>query len=160
MRRRASRAGCALLRPLVVAAVCLAGAAPAAAGVDFVVTPGFASSATVGDTGLPASLTIVNTSTQQEGSAGPVTLCAGPDTAVESTCLGDGLPAQSLLLTPACGSSAPAQSCAAGFADPGVFDLAGTATGAAATACAGVAFTISASDQATGQVTLVPASTT
>ncbi|MCA1684271.1 MAG: Ig-like domain repeat protein, partial [Actinobacteria bacterium] len=106
---------------------------------------------------MPGTFTITNNSDGAEA-AGSVTLCAGPDPAVAATCAANGLPAQSLRLVPACGSTI-GPDCPAGQQDPGVFTLSAMGTGEAGTACAGVAFTISVVNAATGQVAFVPAST-
>lgn len=159
---RTGRLGSRLIRGVTVVLVvfaALCAVSPSAfAGIGITAAPTFGSPVTVGAANLPASLTITNTSTGAEAT-GTVTLCAGPNASVQNTCTGFGLPASSLLVTPSCGSTAPAQTCPAGSADPGVFQLSSTGTGAAGTACAGVVFTISAVNQSTGQVAFVPATT-
>ncbi|MGH9125183.1 MAG: beta strand repeat-containing protein [Acidimicrobiales bacterium] len=109
------------------------------AGVGFGVVPTFPSVVTVGQTGLPANLTIQNTSTT-------------PDNASNVTL-------STIDLVPACGTTfgtAPINDCPIANADPGVFTLSPTGTGQAGTACAGTTFTITTVDPATGQVSFSP----
>ncbi|MGI8778285.1 MAG: hypothetical protein ACR2LJ_13100 [Acidimicrobiales bacterium] len=91
---------------------------PATAGVGAGITPDFPSPAVVGETGLPASLTITNTSTGRE--FGPARL-------------------DNFELTPSCSSAADAL-CTAG--QDTVYTLSSTGVGAPATGCAGRAFVI------------------
>jgi hypothetical protein len=136
------RPGRRSLRLVVAALIGLALAlvtAPAAfAGVGFGVTPTFPANVTVGQTGLPASVQILNASTPPEN-AGNVTINA-------------------INLVPACGTTAfvGQGDCPAASADPGVFQLSPTGTGEAGTACAAQTFTISIIDPSTGQVTFTP----
>ncbi|MHB8577065.1 MAG: hypothetical protein ACYDCQ_17270, partial [Dehalococcoidia bacterium] len=142
MFRRSTWFRSGLLGGLVACAVLLLGAYSgwqlAEAGVGFSVTPTFPSPVTVGQTGIPASLQILNNSTPPE-SAGNTTI-------------------NSINLVPACGTPAAtgAGDCPLASADPGVFQISPTATGEAGTACAGVVFTVSIIDAATGQVTFTP----
>ncbi len=108
------------------------------AGVGFGVTPTFPATVTVGQTGLPASLQIVNNSTGTEAMGN-----AQLDT---------------ITLVPSCGAFAftPTGDCPAADADPGVFQLSPTATGEVGTACAGKTFTVATVDPATGQVAVRP----
>ncbi len=116
----------------------LATAAPALAGVGFGVTPTFPTTVTVGQTGLPASVQILNASTPPE-SAGNVTLGA-------------------INMVPACGTTAfvAAGDCPAAQADPGVFAISATGSGETGTACVGQTFAIAVVDAATGQVSFTP----
>ncbi len=135
VRRRSLRVVVAVLIGL---ALVLVTAQEAFAGVGFGVTPTFPSTVTVGQTGLPASVQILNASTPPE-SAGNVTINA-------------------INLVPACGTTTfvGAGDCPAAQADPGVFALSPTGTGEAGTACAGQTFTIAIIDPATGQVSFTP----
>ncbi|MDQ6776883.1 MAG: hypothetical protein M3071_11870 [Actinomycetota bacterium] len=123
----------------VVATMFFATASPAWAGVRFGVVPTFPTSATVGQTVLPASIQILNTSTPPE-SAGNITI-------------------NSINLVPACGTTVPAGAagdCPVAQADPGVFSVSPTGVGEAGTACAGQTFTSTVIDPARGQVTFTP----
>jgi hypothetical protein len=109
------------------------------AGVGFGVTPTFPANVTVGQTGLPASLQIVNNSTSPEN-VGNAQL-------------------DMITLVPSCGAfafTATGDCPNPPDADPGVFQLSSTATGEAGTACAGQTFTVTVIDPATGQVQFVP----
>ncbi len=112
--------------------------APAAfAGVGFGVTPTFPSNVTVGQTGIRGGLQILNASTPPEN-VGNVAITT-------------------ITLVPSCSTTVPAGTdCPAANADPGVFAISPTATGEAGTACAGLTFTVTIIDPATGQVSLVP----
>ncbi|HVL06375.1 MAG TPA: hypothetical protein VM388_10315, partial [Acidimicrobiales bacterium] len=108
---------------------------PAFAGVGFGVVPTFPTNVTVGQSGLPASLTVSNVSTPPENAA-PVTLT-------------------SITLVPSCGTNAAAFDCPA--PDPNVFQLSPTGVGEAGTACAGTVFTITQVDPAQGKYQFTPA---
>jgi hypothetical protein len=86
---------------------------------------------TVGDTSVPASLTLTNASTFPED--------------------GGTLTITQIRLTPACGTDAGFD-CPFGFEDPGVFMIKGPAQGLPGTACDGMTFVVSAPDPRTGQV--------
>jgi len=122
---------------LAVAAVPFVIAVPAAwAGVGLGVTPTFPVSVTVGATNVPASLQIQNTAT-------------APDNVGNTT-------VSAVTLVASCGTTNPTATgdCPAAKADPNVFTLSATGTGAAGTACAAVTFTIAVIDAATGQVSI------
>ncbi|MGI9089104.1 MAG: hypothetical protein ACR2HH_15405 [Chthoniobacterales bacterium] len=97
--------------------------------VGLVVTPTFPAGVLIGQTGVPASLKIKNTSTGPE-STGNVTV-------------------SQITLVPTCGN---ASSHCVGGADPGVFQLSPTGTGRVGTACAGTTFTVTTVDPSTGEV--------
>ncbi|MGH9280355.1 MAG: hypothetical protein ACRD12_19925, partial [Acidimicrobiales bacterium] len=99
----------------------------------FGVQVAFPGTVTVGAAGLPASLTITNTSTGAEAT-GSVTL-------------------QAITLVPACATFDPQ---CAGAGDPGAFALSPTGVGAAGSACAGRTFNIGVITPATGQVQFFP----
>ncbi len=130
----------ALRVPLAAAVLLLGLASPAFAGVGFGVTPTFPTTVTVGQTALPGSIQILNTSTPPE-SAGNATI-------------------NSINLVPACATTSFVGNgdCPAASAAPGVFALSPTGTGEAGTACAGQTFTIAIIDPATGQVSFTPSS--
>jgi hypothetical protein len=88
----------------------------------------------VGRQGIPGAITVTNTSTSpQNDSSGTLTL-------------------DSLTLVPSCGQAPLAADCPASVRDPGVFAIGPGATGASATACAGVQFNVSTVDAAQGKV--------
>jgi hypothetical protein len=124
---------CLMLASLVV------GVPSAFAGLGLGVTPTFPSSETIGQTGIPVSLQILNASTAPE-SAGNITI-------------------DTIQVVPACGTGAsvPATGdCPVANADPGVMPTSATGVGEAGTACAGITFTIAVDDPATGEVTFTP----
>ena len=149
------RAHCAIPRrsTLICATwlVCLA-VMPAAAqaGYGAGTTPTFPTTVTVGDTGLPASVTIENRNTAPNtGDANSV--CNGPDAAAGCTGRGD----SGILLVPAC-SEVSAGACTANGPDPGVFEVSPTGTGRAGTACAGTSFRTSTVSLIFGTVRFAP----
>ncbi|MDQ1428137.1 MAG: hypothetical protein QOK39_1613, partial [Acidimicrobiaceae bacterium] len=103
------------------------------AGVGLGVVPTFPSPVTVGQAGLAASVTISNLSNGAEAT-GNVTL-------------------SDITLVPSCGTFTPNSDCPVAGADPGVFQLSAVGHGRSGTGCAGVTFTITTSNPATGQVT-------
>jgi hypothetical protein len=114
-------------------------AVPAWAGVGLSAFPNFPSSVTVGDTGVPASVTVTNNSDGVEA-VGNVTIT-------------------SLRLVPSCSRATsldPECDTAPSVADPGTFTLSATGAGQAGTACAGQAFSITVSNPATGEVSIAP----
>ncbi|MDQ1427419.1 MAG: hypothetical protein QOK39_895 [Acidimicrobiaceae bacterium] len=134
--RRASRG----LVGLVVAVIPFVITMPSAfAGVGVGVTPTFPTTVSVGDTGIPAALQILNNSTPPDN-VNPVTI-------------------DTITLVPSCGSGAftGAGDCNAVDADPGVFQLSAVGFGESGTACAGQTFTISTvSGSTTGKQMFTP----
>ena len=120
-------------------------AAGAQAGTGLSVTPTFPTSSTVGDTGLPASLTIINANTGTDVSA---TICNS----------GDALPcpigSQGITLLGSCAAQGADAACT--VADNGVFAISATGFGAAGSACANVGFSTMAVVGAPGKVRFVP----
>src|SRR5436305_1122564 len=118
----------ALVGILVAALVAMpnGGANP---GVRLGVFPQFPTQVNLGATGVAASISVVNGSDGIEG-VGPITLT-------------------DLTLVPSCGNFTA--TCAGG-ADPGVFQLSATGTGAVGTACSLRPFNITVIDPATGRV--------
>jgi len=114
---------------VMIAGSILVTAGPAAASVSVAAASDFPNAVTVGQTGVPASITVTNTST--------------PPNAVGNVTLG------TITLVPSCGTFA--FTCDPAFADPGVFSLSPTATGEAGTGCAGTTFTITVIDPALGR---------
>lgn len=124
---------------LVVTAVLVATAPAAGAAVALSVTVSSPAAVTVGQSGLSGMVVVQNVSTPPQAT-GQVMITA-------------------VTLVPSCGGvPAAGGDCPATLTDPGVFQLAATAMGEAATACAGVAFTVKVVDQAEGQVSFVPSS--
>jgi hypothetical protein len=109
--------------------------------------PSFPAAVTVGDTGVPASIELRNANNDADAGA-TNTVCN----------FGDGFPCPSgdpgITLIPACAQLGAFSSCTG--PEPGVFRIADTASGAAGTACAGMAFNVSLIDPATGQVRFTP----
>jgi len=106
------------------------------AGVGLGVTPNFPSPISVGQTGLPASITIVNNSNGPEA-VGNVTL-------------------NTITLTPSCGAFTANTDCSPAGADPGVLAISSTAVGRAGTACANTVFTVTVVNPTTGQLAFTP----
>jgi hypothetical protein len=129
----------ALAGTLAMFCLLLTGASSAWAGVGLGVTPNIPvpnGSVTVGQTGLNATLRIVNIS---DGSQGP-------------------LPVEldTITLVPSCGAIASVNCPAASF-DPDVFRLSATGTGQAGTACALQSFTIQNQDELQDKYEFIPA---
>ncbi|MGH9279907.1 MAG: hypothetical protein ACRD12_17640, partial [Acidimicrobiales bacterium] len=106
---------------------------PARAAVTTTVTvgvfPQFPTRVTLGSTGIPGSINLIN------GSSPPHATAA--------------LTVTELTLVPACGNFTPT---CAGAADPRVFELDSRGTGGAGTGCAGVSFDVTVIDTTTGRV--------
>lgn len=128
---------------VVVGAVLLfSSAAPAWAGVSLTVVPTVPAGTTVGNSSVPASLAITNTSSSGGGEAGYET---------------DSYSLTTLTLVPSCGAQLVAADCQVGSFDAGVLvpsPLAGT--GRVGTACAGRTFTMALVDAAQGKYALTP----
>ena len=108
-----------------------------------------AASASVGQAGVPGSITLTNANT-------------GPDVGTTNVVCGAGAGApcgganeRGIELVPACAIQ-DELTCATGNADPGVFEVSSAARGRAGSACAGMAFTVAVSDPATGAVRFTP----
>ncbi|MGH9280736.1 MAG: DUF4214 domain-containing protein [Acidimicrobiales bacterium] len=113
----------------MLASVVVPGHASAATnGVQVGVFPEFPTRVEVGSTNVPASVNIINGSVNAEATGS--------------------LTVTDLTLVPSCGNFTP--TCSA--PDPGVFQLSTTGSGSAGTNCAGVPFTITVIDTATGRV--------
>lgn len=127
--RNAARFGLAAL--VGAAAVIAVSPVPASAanGIAVAVVPEFPTRVQQGSADVPASLHVVNGSSGAEAT-GSLTIT-------------------DLTLVPSCGNFSPTCS---GGADPGLFSLSSTGTGAAGTNCAGQAFSITVVDPATGRV--------
>jgi hypothetical protein len=121
--------------------------AAAQAGVGASAVPSFPAAVTVGNTGVPASVELRNSNNDADAGA-TNTVCN----------FGDGFPCPSgdpgITLIPACAQLGAFSTCTG--PEPGVFRISDTATGAAGTACAGMAFNVSLIDPATGQVRFTP----
>lgn len=108
-----------------------------------------AASVTVGQAGVPGSITLTNANT-------------GPDQGTTNVVCGagDGPPCgganeRGIELVPACAIQ-DGLTCATGNADPGVISVSATAKGGAGSACDGMPFTVAVSDAATGAVRFTP----
>jgi len=135
--RRSGSKSLRLVVALAVAAVPFVVAIPSAfAGVGLGVAPTFPTPVTVGQTNVPASVTITNLSNGVEAS-GNVTVTA-------------------IHLVPSCGKSGTGANCPAAGADPGVFQINSPVVGAAGSACAGDTFTVTVVDATTGELKLTP----
>ncbi len=125
-------------------------AAPAAAradpGADAVITT--PASVTVGQAGVPASITLSNANTPPDQGTTNVVCNAGAG----PPCLAD---ERGIELVLACAIQDDL-TCATGNADPGVFGASATAIGRSGSACAGMAFAVSVSDPAIGAVRFTP----
>ncbi len=137
-----------LLTPLAVIWGCLA-LVPAAAqaGQGNSTTPTFPVGATVGDTGLDASIEIANQSTPPQ-SAGASTICNFGDAGL---CSGD----DGITIVPSCGQINQGILACSG-PDPGVFVVTSTPTGAVGSGCAGTLFDVTVADVALGKLRFTP----
>jgi hypothetical protein len=142
---RRLRTGSAIAAVVLVGCAALAPAA-AQAGVGLSVTPTFPTDSTVGQTGLAASLTITNANTGLDLLA---TVCNSGDAA---PCP---MNTEGITLLGSCAAQGGDASCIA--ADPGVFAISPTATGASGTACAGMAFAVTPIAGPFGKVRFTPA---
>ena len=107
----------------------------AEAGVGAGAAVTFPTTVTVGQTGLPASITMTNFNTPPN-SADTNTVCNAGEASPPCSS-----PERGIVLVPTCKQVAGGQCTAAG-ADPGVFAVSPTATGAVGSSCAGVVFDI------------------
>ena len=134
--RGVRRVACALVGVLLIVAT-LIQASPAAAVAVLSTVPDFPATVTVGQTTVPASLTITNFSTPPQDS--------------EVVFLSE------IRLVPSCGSpTTAATNCPTADVDPGVFTLSATGIGRAGTACAGMTFNTSLIDSAQGKYEFTP----
>ena len=111
--------------------------APASAGVGLAITPEFPAAVSAGSTGVPAALSIVNRSSGGEGD--------------NSATVG------AITLVPSCGvppAAPPDVTCTGG--EDTAFRLSPTASGAAGSACAGWAFTVSEIEPTSGRYLFTP----
>lgn len=128
----------ALFMVSALAVVTLGGVVPASGqasnGAALGIGPSWPITATVGTTNALVFIKLVNVSDPGDGK---ITI-----------------PPNAITLTPACGALPAGANppCPASAADPGVFGLAATATGASGSECAGQVYTITPSDASTGEV--------
>jgi len=122
-----------ITRCMISVLILLLSAIPCYAGFGGSATPDFPNQVTEGDTNLPVGLDLIPNITGTD--TGPVILTQ-------------------ITLIPSCGNQTGTGTCALGDADPGVFSVSASGTGAVA--CAGINFTIAETDAATGQVTFTP----
>ncbi|MEA2356235.1 MAG: hypothetical protein QOD61_2364, partial [Solirubrobacteraceae bacterium] len=134
---RRSPAARFLLGAFVSCAALFGGASAAWAGTGFGVVPNFPSPVMVGQSGVPATLTITNIS---DGKEAPL------DVTLDQ-----------ITLVPSCGTLAiSGADCPAAAVDPGVLRLSPTGVGEAGTVCGGVTFTTSIIDATEGKYQFTP----
>ena len=140
-------------RRLTIALVllCAPALAPAVAqaGVGAGAAVTFPTTVTVGQTGLPAAIAMTNFNTTPN-SADTNTVCNAGEASPPCSA-GE----QGIVLVPACKQIAGGQCTVAG-ADPGVFAISATGTGAVGSSCAGVVFDTAVVDPTYGTVRFVP----
>jgi hypothetical protein len=129
----------------VIAGWCVLVPGTAFAGVGLGLAPTMPTNSTVGDTGLPGSLTLTNLNTSPDVTA---TVCNTGDAAPCPA--GD----EGITLMPSCGAQGAFSACMS--ADPGVYRISSTATGGAGTACAGINFTVTPLGDPFGKVRFAP----
>jgi hypothetical protein len=138
-----ARAGLGACVAACLAALVLCGAAEAAVQGGAQLT--FPTAMTVGDTGKPASLALVNTN----DTSATNTVC---NVGEGSPCVGG---ERGITLVPSC-KQLLAGLCSPAGTDPGVFALSATGAGRAGSKCAGLVFDIVVSDPASGEVRFTP----
>jgi hypothetical protein len=119
---------------LVTCAIALVCAPAAWATASMSLSSDLSATPAVGKQGIAGTITVTNTSTSPQSSAGT------------------SLTLVSLTLVPSCGQAPLAADCPASVRDPGVVSFNPNATGATGTACAGVPFTVTTTDAAQGKV--------
>ncbi len=133
---RRSRTLAALATVMMCIAAPFVTVGPASADVGFSVVPLFPPVLTVGQAGVPASISITNASNGLEA-GGTVTI-------------------NDITLVPSCGVFSFAPDCPGPSVDPDVFALSATGLGEAGTACAGQTFTITNIDQVQDKYSFTP----
>ena len=135
----------------MITTLALLGATPsvAQAGPGAAASVATAATVTVGQAGVPGSITLTNTNTPPDTGTTNIVCGAGEG--------GDcgGASQRGIELVPACAIQ-DELTCATGNADPGAFSVSPTARGQTGSACDGKAFTVAVSDPATGAVRLTP----
>ena len=121
----------------------------AQAGVGAGASITFPTTVTVGQTGLPASIDLINFNTAPN-SGDTNTVCNAGEASPPCSS-----PERGIVLVPACKQVAGGV-CTAVGADPGVFAVSPTATGRLGTTCGGMTFTVSLIDPAFGMVRFAP----
>ena len=117
----------------------------ASAASSIIVTPGLPTHVSLGDTNVPATVTITNANSGGDISS---TVCEVGDAA---PCTGT----PGITLVPSCSSLDFSQSCLPSGANPGVFSV-HNATGGAGTACFGKTFAVTVVDATFGKVRFAP----
>ena len=146
--RPGRRAVSTLFALLTILAGLAFAASPASAGPRLSVGTSIPSTVTVGQTGLPSQLRILNTSFNGPGEAGYTT---------DSFNIPDPLVPFSITMVPSCGSQNASADCTPPAAyDPGVIVPSATGMGEAGSACAGRTFTITLIDIAQGKYNFAP----
>jgi LPXTG-motif cell wall-anchored protein len=120
------------------------------AGVGASGGPTFPTVVTVGQTSVPATITLENRNTAPN-MGDTNTVCNAGDASPPCS-----LPERGIVLVPSCSQLAGGLCTAAG-ADPGVFAVSATGSGATGTACAGMVFTTAVIDPTFGTVRFTPA---
>jgi LPXTG-motif cell wall-anchored protein len=138
---------CVVALVAVSVAAVLIGPGAAEAGLGAGAAPTFPAVVTVGDVGIPATIQVENDNTPPNVSN---TVCNS----------GDDFPCPAndpgITLIPSCAQLGTFSACAPAGADPGVFQVSPTGTGAAGSACAGMAFAITLIDPTFGQLRFTP----
>jgi hypothetical protein len=136
-------------RKILWAAVAALALAPASAqaGVSAGRSIAFPAEATVGQTGLPASILMQNNNSAPDDVQAN-TVCNAEDSGCAS-------PEPGIVLVPSCKHTS-GNGCAVDGADPGVFGFSATGTGKQGTACAGTVFNIVGTGDAFGTVRFEP----
>jgi hypothetical protein len=109
----------------------------------------FPAAATVGQTGVAASIELVNSNTVLEADPEFANTVCNAAEAIEPCTA----PERGIVLTPSCGALSGALCVSA---DPGVFKLSATGVGAAASSCPGMVFDVAVIDPAFGTVRFTP----
>ncbi len=127
----------------------LAFSSAAHAGLGASAAPSFPTIVTVGQTAVAASIQLSNQNSPDDTAA------------VNTVCnFGDGFPCPAgdpgITLIPSCSALGVFSSCAPAGADPGVFQISPTATGAPGTACGGMTFDVVLIDPTFGQFRFTP----
>ncbi len=137
--------GAGWLCALVVTACTLLVPGVAHAGIGVSAVPSFPTTATVGDTGLTATIQVSNRNDGVDENR-PNYVCNFNS---GSPCTGPGI-----TLIPSCGALGDFSACLT--PDPGVFKIANTGTGVPGSACAGMGFSITLIDAASGRLRFTP----
>ena len=142
--RRAVLATMVLLPGVVCTGASIAQANPGASA-----SVATAASVTVGQAGVPGSITLTNTNTPPDQGTTNIVCSAGAGAPCRAA------NERGIELVPACAIQDELE-CATGNADPGAFRISSTARGQTGSACDGMTFSVAVSDPATGAVRFTP----